>query len=376
MISYFKTLNKIAILIALIVLYLVPSESYFVPQSKTGEELKDGCTILAKHIASSPSYDAVKACFEGIKYDAKRMLDIVEGIMLNFYIFSDQAEEKPQKGFSFKPIDLKKKLNLLRNNKNFKSDFEFMMAIRNLIAQLKDAHTHLNIDCYNNFKFSQHLTLYSVVTSNNQQIMDDFLEPSNSNCEVITINGKDALETIREFANEQVSGSRDLGVRFNQALVSLTMRFGEWFLAEGTNRFANRIDLPETPSINYTLLCSGEQRHLVRKWDITFSGSSTDFNDTNSYFDQNCLPNQSQFEKNNTSVGLIPESTFNRTSTSQDNKQITTSQVKPIFNTKDAHFYLIGDIGVAQITSISFGINTLRDIQKGFQLLSKKKAKK
>ncbi|CAG8587341.1 22886_t:CDS:2, partial [Gigaspora rosea] len=358
-----------------------PSESYFVPRSKAGDEIKDGCTRLAKRISSSPSYDVVKACFEGIKYDpkrAKQMLDVVEGIMLNFYIFSDQAEEKPQKGFSFKPIDLKKELNLLRNKK-YKSDFEFMMAIRNLIAQLKDAHTHLNIDCYNKFKFSQSLTLYSVVTSNNQQkikIMDDDLEPSNSNCEVLKINGQDALEAIREFANEKVSDSRDLGVRFNQALVSLTMRFGEWLVAEGTNQFADRNDLPETPSINYTLLCSGEQRHLVRKWDITFSGSSTDFNDTNSYFDQNCLPNQSQFKKKNTSVGLIPESTFNQTSTSQNNKQITTSQVKPILDAKDAHFYLVGDIGVAQITSISFGSKTLREIQKGFQLLSKKKAKK
>ncbi|CAG8538977.1 356_t:CDS:2 [Dentiscutata heterogama] len=262
------------------------------------------------------------------------------------------------------------------------------MTLRNLIAQLKDAHTILEIDCYNKILFTQSLSLYSVVTPNNQQkikIMDDFLNSSNNNCEVTKINGQNALETIIKFAKEQVSDSRDLGVRFNQALASLTMQFGRWLVSEGSNQFAHRFDLPETSNISYTLLCSGEQRHLVRKWDINFQGQSTDFNDTKSYFDQNCLPNSSQSAKNNTSLRLISESTFNRTTTShsdnqattsQSDDQATTSQPEPVLDAKNAHFYLIGNIGVAQFTSVNFGFDTLRNIQKGFQLLFKKKAKK
>ncbi|CAG8661549.1 4349_t:CDS:2, partial [Dentiscutata heterogama] len=87
-------------------------------------EVKDGCTRLANQI----SYDNVKACFEGIKFDAnraKQMIDIAEAVLLNFYIFADQANEKPQNGFSFRPINLKKELHSLRNKK-FNSDFEFM----------------------------------------------------------------------------------------------------------------------------------------------------------------------------------------------------------------------------------------------------------
>ncbi|CAG8685250.1 11392_t:CDS:2, partial [Scutellospora calospora] len=140
--------------------------SYFVPRSK----VNDACTRLAKTI-DSPSYDDVKACYEGIKYDANRanaLIDVVEKVLSNLYIFYDQAKEEPKKGFSFKPIDLGKRLNLIRKG-HFKSDFEFITVISDLISQLRDAHTHLDIDCYNRFIFSQRLFLYSEVTRNKVQ---------------------------------------------------------------------------------------------------------------------------------------------------------------------------------------------------------------
>ncbi|CAG8759353.1 9079_t:CDS:2, partial [Gigaspora rosea] len=171
---------------------------YFVPRSEVKNKVEDGCTRLAQTI-SSPSYDDVKACYEGIKYDAERakqMIDVVEGVMLNFYIYLDQAKEEPANGFSFEPTDLVKELNLLRN-KSFNSDFEFMMTVRELVYQLRDAHTTLRFGCYNDIEFSQSLTLYSMVTPDKQQkikIMQDFLDPSNNNCEVTEINGQNALE--------------------------------------------------------------------------------------------------------------------------------------------------------------------------------------
>ncbi|CAG8566059.1 14288_t:CDS:2 [Dentiscutata erythropus] len=336
--SKFQKLSKLALLVALIIFYLLPTESYLTPRSKAKGQVKDGCTKLAKNILSSPSYDNVKACIKGFKYDAKRakqMIDIAEAVFLDFYSLADQANEIPKNGSNFKPtdfkpIDLKKELNSLRDKK-FKSDFEFMTTLRNLIAD-----------------------------------------------------------------------SRDLGVRFNQALASLTKRFDKWLIAEGTNQFAYRFDLPETSNISYTLLCSGKKRNLVRNWDINFLGD-TDFDDSKSYFKKNCLYNSFQSAKNTslemnynqttashsnnktTKYQLEPvldakntslETNSNQTTTPQSNNQTTKSQLEPVVDTKDAHFYLVGDIGVAQITSVDFGFDALRDIRLGFRTLFKKKAKK
>ncbi|CAG8565358.1 7239_t:CDS:2, partial [Cetraspora pellucida] len=269
--------------------------AYFVPRS----EVKDGCTRLAKNL-ESPSYEDVKACYEGIKYDdkrAKQLIDVAEGIMSNFYPFFDQAKEKPENGFSFEPIDLKKELNSLRH-RNYKSDFEFI-------------------------------------------IMEDDLEPSNKGCEVIEINGQDALKVIRKFANESVVGSRDLGVRFNLALTSLSKQFGSWSSAKGTNQFVNRRDLPESPTITYTLSCSEKKHSLVRKWSVV-TGIVNDFKDTKSYFKQNCLPNQ-------------------------DNPRVNPGE--------EVDVRLIGDIGIARIGTFSFGIRKLLDMKKGLQYLSNKAKK-
>ncbi|RIB10740.1 hypothetical protein C2G38_2145918 [Gigaspora rosea] len=367
--SSFQTFNKIGLLIALIILYSLPSEPYFVPRSEVKNKVEDGCTRLAQTI-SSPSYDDVKACYEGIKYDAERakqMIDVVEGVMLNFYIYLDQAKEEPANGFSFEPTDLVKELNLLRN-KSFNSDFEFMMTVRELVYQLRDAHTTLRFGCYNDIEFSQSLTLYSMVTPDKQQIMQDFLDPSNNNCEVTEINGQNALEVIKEFANWKLINLRDLGVRFNRALVSIIPVNNNFVDAGGSNIFAHRWDLPEISNINYTLSCP-EKRNFVREWNINFFGNTKDFNDTKSYFDQNCLPKSSQskpfqFMKNKK---LISKSTFNH---------ITASQAKLVLSVGDAYFSLVDDIGVAQFTSLNFDIDQLREIQNGFQLLYEKNAKK
>ncbi|CAG8815820.1 6950_t:CDS:2, partial [Gigaspora rosea] len=64
---------------------------------------------------------------------------------------------------------------------------------------------------------------------------------------------------------------------------------------------------------------------------------------------------------------LILKPTFN---------QITESQAELVLSAGDAYFYLVGDIGVAQFTSMIFDNNQLREIQNGFQLLHEKNAKK
>ncbi|CAG8722632.1 10867_t:CDS:1, partial [Scutellospora calospora] len=160
---------------------------------------------------------------------------------------------------------------------------------------------------------------------------------SNKNCEVIKINGQDALETIKEFADKNVSSSRDLGVRFNEALSSLALQLGDWVFAEESGQFTKRPNLPESPNITYTLSCSGKHRTIVRGWSINYIGN--DFTDTKSYFDQNCLP--TQFEKTKLTKESPKAAVFNLSSEFQG--QLIHNPGGSI------KFYKVHDIGVAVI---------------------------
>ncbi|KAF0548162.1 peptidase s41 family protein [Gigaspora margarita] len=131
--------------------------------------------------------------------------------MSNYYVFLNQAKEEPPKGFTYQPVDLIKELEPLRKE-TFKSDYDFVAALRNIISKLKDGNTqNINI-CYHNFIYDQNLTLYSVITTDNEnkqkqiiKVFDNKLDPSNNDCEVTEIHGKPALQAIIDFANDNTA---------------------------------------------------------------------------------------------------------------------------------------------------------------------------
>ncbi|CAG8522739.1 30981_t:CDS:2 [Gigaspora margarita] len=172
-IQIYSTLNIYLILfVALLAIILPPSKSEQTDPNFT-------CQNVSKAFKKNElvEYDNAKKCIESFPFDAKLAGDVINAVshfMSNYYVFLNQAKEEPPKGFTYKPVDLIKELESLRKE-TFKSDYDFV-------------------------------------------VFDDKLDPSNNDCEVFEIDGKPALQTIIDFANDNIAHSKDLGVRFNMAL--------------------------------------------------------------------------------------------------------------------------------------------------------------
>ncbi|CAG8604070.1 21738_t:CDS:2, partial [Gigaspora rosea] len=310
-------------------------------------------------------YDAAKKCIESFPFDPKFADDTINAVshfMSSYYVFLDQAKEEPPKGFTYQPVDLIKELNSLRK-KTFKSDYDFITALRNTIFKLKDGHTRFNDICYQNFIYDQNLTLYSVVTTDKEkkqkQIFKDKLDSSNNNCEVTEIEGKPALQTIIDFANNNISYSKDLGVRFNMALAPSINTFSQLFTL--------REDLPETSTITYNLKCPKKSYKLTRKWSVAFSGAA---------FENFC------FESRNISAKITSEDKATG-STSSDKFKTLVSRSKNNKKSNIKHakfvtegFYLVNDdkVGVAVITDEN--TDSIFDLVDGLKQLNKRGAEK
>ncbi|CAG8517871.1 2487_t:CDS:2, partial [Racocetra fulgida] len=97
------------------------------------------------------------------------------------------------------------------------------ISIRNAYKKLRDAHTQFSPSCYNFFLFEQNLHLYSVLDKQGNQVFDDLVDPTNIDCEVTFIDSVPAFDAIKNFANNHSFISRDLGVRFNNVLTSISL---------------------------------------------------------------------------------------------------------------------------------------------------------
>ncbi|CAG8540611.1 3240_t:CDS:2 [Acaulospora morrowiae] len=319
-------------------------------------------------------YADVKNCFESFSYNytrASELIEIFKGLYGNFYVFLDQAKEPPQPGLDYKPLDLLKEFdNLLE--KDYKSDFEFMNAIMDILYGLKDAHVNFNPLCYSGFFFDQEIYLYSVVKSDGTQTIQVYeyaSDPSIKNCEVTLINGKPAFDVIVEYADTSVSSSRDLGVRFNVALASLTATGG---MKKG--EFGFRTRLPETKSISYDLVCSGKKSRIDIPWKISIQDYRLFplFNDSKDYFDNLC---------NNPNKSFPYITDVENVEKKADSEPL----VKPLLNVSTmASFYQLDEIGVVVVSSFADDNHTLEPtfpeiyngLINGFNLLAQANVKK
>ncbi|CAG8713871.1 25035_t:CDS:2, partial [Dentiscutata erythropus] len=314
-------------------------------------------------------YNDAKKCIESFPFDAKFAKDTIDAVshfMSNYYVFLDLANEEPPKGFTYQRVNIINELKLLRkktDKKTFKSNYDFTTALQNTIFKLKDGHTRIINTCYRNFVYDQNLTLYSVVTTdkekNKTQVFDDKLDPSNNDCEVTEIDGKPALQAIIEFANNSISYSKDLGVRFNMALAPSSGFFSQ--------QFTLRNEFPETPSITYNLKCPKKSFKLKREWAIVYDGA----------FDNFCLRNTSTSSSNGTKLTSRDKTT--KSTSASRNKNNKNSQFKHAKNvTKD--FYLVnnGAVGVAVITeeSTKESEKSIHALADGLDQLNKLGAKK
>ncbi|KAF8937255.1 hypothetical protein EDD21DRAFT_86681 [Dissophora ornata] len=271
----------------------------------------DACGLLAKQAqvsGSSLSYDAVKGCFEAQTFKpdvADKVLTSLENVLGNFYVFLDQAKAGPNASAGSPlltpTVDVMQELNKIRQKKDWKSDYEFQMALSYLTSSLNDGHLAYQSDCYRTVTFQQPLSLYAPVVNGAQSVRVFFVDtsitqkglpknPSSLNdCNVLTIDGQPALQAIQKFTDRSSAISKDPGVRLNDALAS-TSWYTEWSSSPGG--FASRWEVPDKASMDYTIQCDGDAnvQSITVPWTIKPSDmfESDSFKNAKTYWEVQC----------------------------------------------------------------------------------------
>ncbi|RIB30409.1 hypothetical protein C2G38_2053803 [Gigaspora rosea] len=251
-------------------------------------------------------------------------------------------------------MDLLSELDLLLK-KNYSYEYQFMYAVEDLIAEMRDGHTKFKTTNYSTLYFYQEFSMYSVIKPDGTQqikVFDDSIDPSTIDCQVIYIDGKPAIDVITEYARNHVQDSRDLSVRFNYALASLSFGARDFRITGQTFTFRTR--LPTDPSTSYTLNCSDRISNITKEWRIPTGASIDTF----------YAPIISKYKSsyiNETSVG----------------------NASLIFDAIISRFYVLQDFGIVLISTEDTQnftsdqtIRFLDDIVVGFTLLANRGIKK
>lgn len=119
----------------------------------------------------------------------------------------------------------------------------------------------------------------------------NFLE----DCQVVTIDGVNALDAIQTWIDTNYGFSKDAGVRLNKALTSQSFDTStkKWTYNQG--QFISRVTLPEQEAITYEISCpvsvlhpEGKNMTLKAPWEIYRLVSWNEFDSTQSFLTNNC----------------------------------------------------------------------------------------
>ncbi|KAF9196270.1 hypothetical protein BGZ49_002865 [Haplosporangium sp. Z 27] len=272
----------------------------------------DACGLLNKQ-ASAPggtlTYAAAKGCYESHAYDpiiATKVLDTLEKVLGNFYVFLDQAKV-PSNGagspFDTPAVDLMKELEKIRQKKNWKNDYEFQTALTYLTFSLNDGHLAYQSSCYRTVSFKQPISLYAPVVNGSQSVRVFYVDTTISkkglpkdpssliDCTVVTIDGQPALKAIQSFTDRTSAISKDPGVRLNDALASTSWN-SDWSSSPGG--FASRWEIPSKSSMDYTLQCGTGSKAKTVKLTVPWAVEASDdlevdsFKNTQEYWNVQC----------------------------------------------------------------------------------------
>ncbi|CAG8569274.1 18751_t:CDS:2 [Acaulospora morrowiae] len=336
------------------------------------------------HIVSVPM-EEVRSCLTSFKYkkeDANTIVDSIIKALTGYYVFLDSARDPPKPGNTYDKIDVVSALKEILQH-DFKTDYDFALNVTNTLEQLKDAHTNFFPYCYKNFIYFQGINLYSTVNTNGQQsikVWKDFIDDSNSECDVLLIDDIPAVQAIKQYARENIGIVRDLGVRFNMALTAPS--------ADGTslfNFFTRRHFLPLSDKITYTLKCNGVTKKVVRTWTACGAASALEsVTSAEKYWVQNCAPLAGQSKtRASHSRKLFGKPTSQRRKTSTNNicEIISPDVPSPI---KLRHGQLLHESNSAKFYYLpekNTGVMTLSEVKdsnftEGFQKFIDKGVKK
>ncbi|CAO3566272.1 unnamed protein product [Mortierella alpina] len=264
---------------------------------------QDPCKTLGTLTEPAITWTHVLQCYESIPYsasEANEVLSTMHMLFKEFYIFLDTATlENQPKPFTNPPLDILKGLDLI-SQRDYGSDFRFQTDVDQLVTRLNDAHANYLAYCYRHYLFVQPFELYAPVVNNAQSIRILADESGNGleDCEVLTIDGVDAMKAIQDWADTHVGFSKDAGVRLNKALTQLTFNAAskQWVFTPGL--FTSRVTLPERQTMVYKVKCptldGASEETVTADWRVFRLMSWRPFNSKESFLTHNCYRDTSE----------------------------------------------------------------------------------
>ncbi|KAF8932542.1 hypothetical protein BGZ58_007005 [Dissophora ornata] len=261
---------------------------------------EDPCRILGQLEEPYVTWTHVQQCYENVPYnvtEANTILSTLYTLYRDYYIFLDMAMlENQPKPFTNPPVDILQGLDLI-SQQEYHSDFQFQTDVEILVSRLNDAHANYLAFCYRHYLFVQPFELYAPVANNVQtvRILVDKSFNDLEECQVLTIDGINALDAIQNYIDVNSAISKDAGVRLNKALTANTFNADtkEWTLNPGL--FTSRATLPERQTMVYHIQCPasaahphGREERLNVDWEVYRLVSWNSFESTESFLNRNC----------------------------------------------------------------------------------------
>ncbi|OQR94647.1 hypothetical protein ACHHYP_01013 [Achlya hypogyna] len=201
--------------------------------------------------------------------------------ILPSYAFKELAKTEHTFGpYSIPAVDLDAELDVVANT-TYPTDAAFQTALYNVFKHLRDAHTaYLKPSYYSSFYAFHPVSLKSFERNGSQvvqldtpdrtevRIYETFFPGSQvdtdiSGWDVIAIDGKSAIDALRDFANTEIGLLKDDGTRFNMAVTGFETGRG-WFVFRPLASF----DIPKDDAVSYTLVhpTTGATKTLSYRW--------------------------------------------------------------------------------------------------------------
>ncbi|KAG0242589.1 hypothetical protein B0O80DRAFT_497239 [Mortierella sp. GBAus27b] len=256
---------------------------------------QDPCAVLSHLQPNATTVQHVSDCYKSIPFnpsEAKTTLDALHTLYNDFFIFRDAALTPDLAlPFTSPPVDVVAGIERIQKTK-YSTDFDFHADLTWLAKSLNDAHVTYFPTCYNAFQFQQPLLLYAPVIDGRQsiRIYKDLKGKIQEDCEVLEINGENAVSYLQAWADKNTGLSKDAGVRLNNVLVSQNYfsKTKTWGPIAGA--FSERTGLPDAEYIDYRIQCKGQDAQDIRgSWVVADSPEPGTFTDRASYVKNVCL---------------------------------------------------------------------------------------
>lgn len=188
-----------------------------------GDRCDDACQWES---CSLIKIEALKTCYNSLTVSNAEKADIVATLntMLDFYVFTDMSLQSPDPNYPL-AVDLRQGLQQIAQNfQHSNNAAAFHDAVCNLFNSLNDAHTAY----FKPLSYDATYALFPLLFSHYVDSNGHHVVVSNAffgrlqqlvGLELLAIDGVPAVDFFTAYANEWVGISRDLGTRFNLAIL-------------------------------------------------------------------------------------------------------------------------------------------------------------